>query len=237
MVARVIPVDPFDLVIFGGTGDLARRKILPALCRRFADGQMPEGSRIIGAARAALDTDGFRQMIREALDEFLGEDAPDTDSQSGFLEALSYVKVDAASDDGWADLRGALREDVVRAFYFSVGPSLFGPIAAQLGAFNLVTPETRIVVEKPFGHDLETARALNQTLAAHFDETQIYRIDHYLGKETVQNLMAVRFANIPCGIPGLSTMCRSPSRKASVSAGVVPITTSRARCGTWCKTT
>tara|TARA_R110002124_G_scaffold267067_1_gene434148 strand:+ start:3774 stop:5222 length:1449 start_codon:yes stop_codon:yes gene_type:complete len=196
MVARVIPVDPFDLVIFGGTGDLARRKILPALCRRFADGQMPEGSRIIGAARAALDTDGFRQMIREALDEFLGEDAPDTDSQSGFLEALSYVKVDAASDDGWADLRGALREDVVRAFYFSVGPSLFGPIAAQLGAFNLVTPETRIVVEKPFGHDLETARALNQTLAAHFDETQIYRIDHYLGKETVQNLMAVRFANI-----------------------------------------
>jgi len=196
MVARVIPVDPFDLVIFGGTGDLARRKILPALCRRFAEGQMPEGSRIVGAARSDLDTDSFRQMIRDALDEFLGDDAPDADIQAAFLSCLSYVKVDVGSDDGWATLRDTLRDGVVRAFYFSVGPSLFGPIAAQLGAFDMVTPDTRIVVEKPFGHDLETARALNKTLVAHFGEKQIYRIDHYLGKETVQNLMAVRFANI-----------------------------------------
>src|SRR5690606_11258737 len=89
-----------------------------------------------------------------------------------------------------------MREGVVRAFYFSVAPDLFGPLAERLRAHNVADSGSRIVVEKPFGHDLATARELNATLAQHFDETQIYRIDHYLGKETVQNLMAVRFANI-----------------------------------------
>jgi len=196
MVARVIPVDPFDLVIFGATGDLARRKILPALCRRHAEGQMPDDARIIGAARTEMDRDAFLTLVSEAFDEFLGEHAPSPDCRASFFERLDYVAVDALGDDGWSDLSGTLRDGVVRAFYFSVGPSLFGPLAERLGQHGMVTPETRIVVEKPFGHDLETACALNQTLAAHFNETQIYRIDHYLGKETVQNLMAVRFANI-----------------------------------------
>ncbi|WP_127109675.1 glucose-6-phosphate dehydrogenase [Pararhodobacter zhoushanensis] len=196
MVARVIPVEPFDLVIFGATGDLARRKILPALCRRYAEGQMPPEGRIIGAARTELTREEFHTMVSEAFDEFLGASAPDAALRAEFFERLDYITIDALGDDGWNDLSGRLRDDVVRAFYFSVGPSLFGPLATGLGRFGLVTPETRIVVEKPFGNDLETARALNQTLAAHFNETQIYRIDHYLGKETVQNLMAVRFANI-----------------------------------------
>jgi glucose-6-phosphate 1-dehydrogenase len=197
MVARVIPVDPFDLVIFGATGDLARRKILPALCRRFAEGQMPPEARIIGAARTEMDTAAFRAMVAEAFDDFLGANPPDAQAQEAFLSIVDYVTIDASSDDGWPDLKASLRDTgVIRAFYFSVGPSLFGPLARQLGKFGLVTPETRIVVEKPFGNDLETARALNRTLATHFAETQIYRIDHYLGKETVQNLMAVRFANI-----------------------------------------
>lgn len=196
MVARVIPVDTFDLVIFGATGDLARRKILPALCRRFAEGQMPAEARIIGAARLPIDRAGFVALVDAALDEFMGGANLPADLRAGFLERLDYVPIDAASDTGWPALAERLRQGVVRAFYFSVGPALFGPLAAQLGRYGLVNPDTRIVVEKPFGNDLETARTLNQTLAAHFTETQVYRIDHYLGKETVQNLMAVRFANI-----------------------------------------
>ncbi|WP_323038146.1 glucose-6-phosphate dehydrogenase [Pararhodobacter sp.] len=196
MVSRVIPVDPFDLVIFGATGDLARRKILPALCRRFAEGQMPPEARIIGAARGDMTRAEFQTMISEAFDEFMETPTLDAEARTAFLDVLDYVAIDATSDEGWPELSEKLRDGVVRAFYFSVGPSLFGPLATQLGNFGLVSTETRIVVEKPFGNDLETARALNQTLAAHFSETQVYRIDHYLGKETVQNLMAVRFANI-----------------------------------------
>ncbi len=196
MVARVIPVDTFDLVVFGATGDLARRKIFPALCRRFAEGQMPPEARIIGAARTDLSREHFVAMIDEAFDEFLGTAAPDSATRKAFFDRIDYVTVDAQGEAGWPDLSARLRDGVVRAFYFSVGPALFGPLAAGLGRFGLITPETRIVVEKPFGDDLATARALNETLAEHFNETQIYRIDHYLGKETVQNLMAVRFANI-----------------------------------------
>lgn len=196
MVARVIPVEPFDLVIFGATGDLARRKILPALCRRFAEGQMPPEARIIGAARSAMTRAEFHALIADAFGEFLGPGGPDAAQRQAFLDRLDYVMVDATGETGWSDLARLLRDGVTRAFYFSVSPALFGPLATGLGRFGLVTPETRIVVEKPFGDDLATARALNRTLAAHFAETQIYRIDHYLGKETVQNLMAVRFANV-----------------------------------------
>ena len=196
MVARVIPVDPFDLVIFGGTGDLARRKILPGLYRRFWAGQMPEEARIIGAARSDMDDTAFRDFVAEAVREFVSTRKCDPAVLADFLERLSYVTVDALGDEGWAALKSKARPDVVQAFYFSVGPSLFGPIAQRLHSHEIAGPEARIVVEKPFGHDLDTARALNATLAQHFDETQIYRIDHYLGKETVQNLMAVRFGNM-----------------------------------------
>ena len=195
MVSRVIPVDPFDLVIFGGTGDLARRKILPGLYRRFFDGQMPDEARIIGAARSEMDEAGYRDFVRDAIKEFSGK-RNDPKMVSAFLEKLSYVAVDAAGTDGWKDLAKTMRADVVKAYYFSVGPSLFGAIAERLHKYKIADDAARIVVEKPFGHDRESARALNATLAEHFDETQIYRIDHYLGKETVQNLMAVRFGNM-----------------------------------------
>ncbi len=196
MVSRVIPVDEFDLVIFGGTGDLARRKILPGLFRRYLAGQMPPGSRIIGAARSDMDDAGYREMIREAISEFGGVENNDTKGLEAFLEALRYVTVDAKGTDGWSDLAALSREGVVRAFYFSVAPSLFGDLAERLHTHKIANPDSRIVVEKPFGRDLASAKALNDTLAAHFDEGQIYRIDHYLGKETVQNLMAVRFGNV-----------------------------------------
>jgi glucose-6-phosphate 1-dehydrogenase len=196
MVSRIIPVEPFDLVIFGGTGDLARRKILPGLFRRFLAGQMPESSRIIGAARAELDHAGYQQIVREAIFEFGGPEKDDIAGVDRFAEQLRFIQIDAKGEGGWVELKETVRPDHVHAFYFSVGPSLFGDLAERLHAFGIATPDSRIVVEKPFGRDLASARALNKTLAAHFDESQIYRIDHYLGKETVQNLMAVRFANI-----------------------------------------
>lgn len=196
MVSRVIPVDAFDLVIFGGTGDLAKRKILPGLYRRFWAGQMPAESRIIGAARADLDEAGFRKLVADAIDEFVSADKRDEAMIAQFLDRILYVSIDATGTGGWDKLKGMMRPGVVRAFYFSVAPSLFGAIAERLSSNDIADAESRIVVEKPFGRDLASAQALNATLAAHFAERQIYRIDHYLGKETVQNLMAVRFANI-----------------------------------------
>ena len=196
MVARVIPVEDFDLVIFGGTGDLARRKILPGLFRRYLAGQMPAESRIIGAARSELDSDGYRAMISEAIAEFGGPEKSDAQAVEKFLAQLEYVPIDAKGTNGWKQLAELVRKDVVQAFYFSVAPSLFGDLAERLHVNKIANAASRIVVEKPFGRDLESAKALNATLAAHFDESQIYRIDHYLGKETVQNLMAVRFGNV-----------------------------------------
>lgn len=196
MVARVIPVETFDLIIFGGTGDLARRKILPGLYRRFLAGQMPKDSRIIGAARSELDGAAYRDMIRGAIAEFGGTEKDDAAGVAAFLERLDYVPIDAKGKGGWAELARMVRKDVVQAFYFSVAPSLFGDLAERLHLHKIANTKSRIVVEKPFGRDLESAQALNATLATHFREDQIYRIDHYLGKETVQNLMAVRFGNI-----------------------------------------
>ncbi|MCX8227360.1 MAG: glucose-6-phosphate dehydrogenase [Sulfitobacter sp.] len=197
MVSRVIPVDPFDLVIFGGTGDLARRKILPGLFRRFCSGQMPENARIIGAARTDMDADGYRAMIAEAIAEFNAGFDHKKGQLDAFLTRLEYVTIDAKGTDGWAELQKLMAGvDRVEAYYFSVSPALFGDLAERLQQWGMADAESRIVVEKPFGRDLQTARSLNATLAKYFDESQIYRIDHYLGKETVQNLMAVRFGNM-----------------------------------------
>ena len=197
MVSRVIPVEPFDLVIFGGTGDLARRKILPGLFRRFCAGQMPKESKIIGSARADMSHAEYQALIGDAIREFGGGQSCEDGTLDQFLARLAYQKVDARGDTGWKELHAEMSGDGrVEAFYFSVAPSLFGDIAERLHRFGLASPTCRIVVEKPFGRDLATAQELNDTLAAHFKESQIYRIDHYLGKETVQNLMAVRFGNL-----------------------------------------
>ncbi len=196
MVSRVIPVEPFDLVIFGGTGDLAKRKIFPGLYRRFLGGQMTEDSRIIGGARANLTDKAFRALVAAAIDEFVPKDRQDAKSIAGFLARISYVSIDATVEGGWEKLKTLVRPGVVRAFYFSVAPALFGDLAEKLHEHDIADGNSRIVVEKPFGRDLVSAKALNATLSKYFTEAQIYRIDHYLGKETVQNLMAVRFANI-----------------------------------------
>ena len=133
MVSRVIPVDPFDLVIFGGTGDLARRKILPGLFRRFCSGQMPENARIIGAARTDMDADGYRVMIAEAIAEFNADFEHEKGQLEGFLTRLEYVTIDAKGTDGWADLQKLMSgKDRVEAYYFSVSPALFGDLAERL---------------------------------------------------------------------------------------------------------
>ncbi|MGR3616503.1 MAG: glucose-6-phosphate dehydrogenase [Paracoccaceae bacterium] len=199
MASRIRPVDPFDLVIFGGTGDLARRKILPALFRRFCAGQIPHGARIFGSARSDLTGEAYRSFVAEAIVEFgTGRNCAKGALES-FLELISYLHVDALGDEGWPELGKILSvggADRIRVFYFSVGPRLFGPLAERLHGQGLSGDTTRIVVEKPFGHDLDSAQELNATLAGYFKERQIFRIDHYLGKETVQNLMAVRFGNM-----------------------------------------
>ena len=165
MASPTNPVEAFDLVIFGGTGDLARRKILPALYRRFCAGQMGDSSQIIGAARTEFDDDSYRAFAREAITEFARDNDCDCDGLEGFLAHLRYVTLDAMGDAGWDKLRGLINDEQISAFYFSVGPRLFGPLAERLQHHGLAGAESRIVVEKPFGRDLQSAKELNATLA------------------------------------------------------------------------
>jgi len=195
MTARVIAVDAFDLVVFGATGDLAVRKLIPALYHRFADGQMPGDARVIGASRRAMSDDDFRGFAREALKRHVAAKDRDEASMGRFLAMLSYVSVTGDSDAGWPELVAALGSaERIRVFYLATAPELFGPICERLGAHHL-NERARVVVEKPIGKSLESARAVNDAIATAFPEDRVYRIDHYLGKETVQNLMALRFAN------------------------------------------
>jgi glucose-6-phosphate 1-dehydrogenase len=197
MTSQIIPVDPFDFIIFGGTGDLAERKLLPALYYRQRDHQFSEPTRIIGASRSKLSDEDFRTFAEKAIKEHVKAADLDTADLKTFLDRLSYVSVDAMSGDGFAKLKKTLgASKAIRAFYLAVSPSLFGEISHKLKEHGLITPNSRIVVEKPIGRDLDSARALNDQIGADFGEHQIFRIDHYLGKETVQNLMALRFGNM-----------------------------------------
>ena len=197
MVSRIIKVEPFDLVVFGGTGDLAYRKLYPALFHRFIDGQLSTPTRIVGVSRRAMGAGEFLDAIRNSLVAHGGAEQEKPAEIDAFLAMVSHLSVDAAGDTGWGDLKTVLDDPArVRAFYLATAPELFGAIAARLASSGLITPQSRIIVEKPIGKDGASARAINDQLGAVFAESQIYRIDHYLGKETVQNLMALRFGNI-----------------------------------------
>ncbi|MGE3832107.1 MAG: glucose-6-phosphate dehydrogenase [Parvibaculaceae bacterium] len=197
MTTRIIPVDLFDIAIFGATGDLSQRKILPALYHRDQQGQIPEGARIIGVSRRAMSDEDFRNFAQKALEDHVAVDDRTSEALAKFLARLSYVTLDASKDEGWDALKAPLDKEPerIRVFYLAVGPELFGPICERLGRFGLVTPNTRVVIEKPIGRDLASAKAVNDAIGKVFPESHVYRIDHYLGKETVQNLMALRFAN------------------------------------------
>ena len=197
MVARVIAVDPFDLLIFGATGDLAGRKLLPGLYFRDLAGQLPEAARIIGVSRRHLSDEDFRALARKSLDEHVKPADRTPEAVEHYLRRLSYVTVDVSGEDGWDDLARYLSDapDRIRVFYLATGPDLFGPICQKLGKHGVASPNSRVVVEKPIGKSLASAREVNDMIAEVFPEERVYRIDHYLGKETVQNLMALRFAN------------------------------------------
>ena len=197
MTPRIIPVDLFDIVVFGATGDLSQRKLLPALFHRDLQGQIPEGARIIGSSRRTLSDKEFKAFAKAAIEAHVSKEERPADVIARFLDRLSYVTADAAQKKGWSELEKALKSgaDRIRVFYLAVGPDLFGPICDQLGSHKLVTPLSRVVIEKPLGKSGASARALNESIGKVFAEPQVYRIDHYLGKETVQNLMALRFAN------------------------------------------
>ncbi len=198
-MAEFIPVPPFDLVVFGATGDLSLRKLFPALLHRFLDGQIPPQSRIIGVARSALDTEAFRKMVHESRGKFAPGACVDEAKCAQFQQHIEYVQLDgSAPANAWGPLREALRNGAgnARIFYLATAPNLFVTIAQRLAEAELVTPGARIVLEKPIGRDLETARQINDGVGAVFDEGHTFRIDHYLGKETVQNLLVLRFANM-----------------------------------------
>ena len=195
-MAKIIPVPVFDCVVFGATGDLTLRKLLPALYYRYRDGQMPDGARIVGAARSTLSNDAYRDKARQALEEHVLPDDLDPAMLGRFLAYVHYVAIDAAAEGAdWAGLTAVLDPARVRVFYLATAPYLYGPICRNLAAAKLVTAQSRVVLEKPIGRDLASAREINDSVGAVFAEAQTYRIDHFLGKETVQNLLALRFAN------------------------------------------
>ena len=196
-MAKLIPVDVFDLIIFGGTGDLAMRKLLPALYHRDRDGQVTGDSRIVAASRGAHSRKQYLALVRQALKDNLAEGEFDDKHWKKFSSRIQYAQADANTPEDWKPLVELLTgsENRTRVYYLATAPSLFGPIAQGLHKNQLVTDTSRIVLEKPVGRDFESARAINNAVGECFAENQIYRIDHYLGKETVQNLLALRFGN------------------------------------------
>ncbi len=183
------------LILFGATGDLAQRMLLPSLCALHDDGLVADDLRILGTARSAHDDEGYRAFAAEALETYLPEAR--RPAIPSFLERLSYQPLDASNAEGFAALaeKAGPVEDGL-AIFLSTAPSLFEPTIAGLSASGLAGEKSRIGLEKPLGTDLASSRHINDAVAAAFPETRIFRIDHYLGKETVQNLLALRFANI-----------------------------------------
>ena len=196
-MANFVPVDEFDLVIFGGTGDLALRKLLPALYHRVGDGQITGDSRIIAASRGDVARDAYLEKVEQALRSNLPDGEFRDEQWWKFRDRIHYVQCDAHAPDRWQALGELLagHEDRVRVAYLATAPSLFGTIAQGLRQNGLITAASRIVLEKPLGQDYASACEINNQVGKCFAENQIYRIDHYLGKETVQNLLALRFAN------------------------------------------
>ncbi|QQL49583.1 glucose-6-phosphate dehydrogenase [Mucilaginibacter ginkgonis] len=197
-------VSPTIIVIFGGTGDLAKRKLIPAFYNLYNDGWMPDKFAIVGLGRTELNDDQYRDRLFEGLTDFSRSGKPADDKWKVFKESISYYISDIdhpASYKGLAKKLDAIDKEwggrANRLFYMSVAPRFIAAVATHLNESGLtsIPEQDRIVVEKPFGHDKESAIELNKLLVSKFQEQQIYRIDHYLGKETVQNILAFRFAN------------------------------------------
>jgi glucose-6-phosphate 1-dehydrogenase len=191
------------LLIFGASGDLTQRKLIPSLYALFDQGMMPEEFEIIGIARSALQESDFRSKSKEGIQLYSESVHYKHDKVLAFCDHLTYFQMDVYHPEEYQRLKKFLYQPGLASsgnllFYLSLLPSAFGPIADHLAQAGLHQSEKgfrRLVIEKPFGYDLESAQQLNEQLHRHFEEEQIYRIDHYLGKETVQNLLVMRFSN------------------------------------------
>lgn len=187
----------FDLVFFGGTGDLTWRKLMPALFQAFRHGKLPAGGRILAVARDEQSDDKYRAWLKERFQNVEGGKRPTDDEFARFAELLHYRRMDLSQPTHYAGLKTwiAERGADTAVLYLATSPHLFPQICAQLGAVGLNDPGVRVVLEKPLGHDLASAQDINRVVRSVFAETQAFRIDHYLGKPSVQNLMALRFGN------------------------------------------
>ncbi|GAB4237261.1 MAG: glucose-6-phosphate dehydrogenase [Chlamydiales bacterium] len=201
--------DPCVLVIFGATGDLTARKLIPALYNLALEGRLPPHFACVGFARREKSHEEFREEMRQAVDEHSRSQPINQNIWKDFSEALFYHRSEFDHDEGYESLKAFLSNldekfgtKGNRAFYFSTPPKYFPIITSQLSKHQLIYPLdhpencwSRVIIEKPFGHDLKSAQELQKHLEKHMDESQVYRIDHYLGKETVQNLLVFRFSN------------------------------------------
>ncbi len=200
--ARQVP--PCAIVIFGASGDLSKRKLLPSLYRLFYERRIPPNFAVLGSSRTPMSDDQFREMMKASVTKFL-EDAPfDEAVWTSFAQSLFYVAGDLNNPSSYEDLRKKL-DEIEKShqtagnvlFYLSTQPSHYAEAILELGAHKLNRGNgwRRVIIEKPFGHDLTSARKLNEEIHKVLDESEVYRIDHYLGKETVQNILAFRFGN------------------------------------------
>ena len=183
------------MIIFGGMGDLAMRKLLPALYMAFLHGNLPTPTRIISTGRQEYDREAYLAHVEANSRSFIASSNFNDKTWDGFLQLLEYVRLDVEKAPDFGALARATHPGAQRVFYLSTSPSLFTTICDKLASAGLVDARARVVLEKPLGHDLDSAVAINEAVGKHFAESQIYRIDHYLGKETVQNLMVLRFGN------------------------------------------
>ena len=184
-----------DLIIFGASGDLSARKLFPALLQLERLNLLESDLRIAAVARKEQSLDEFLPLLKQKMSTYMASDAPSDKEWESFTSRFSYITVNFSEPDQYGELREWLDDDRTSLFYFATPPSLFAPICEHLSNTNCLAGDCRIVVEKPIGENLESSVKVNETLAKYFDEKSIYRIDHYLGKETVQNLLVLRFAN------------------------------------------
>ncbi|MDD5759236.1 MAG: glucose-6-phosphate dehydrogenase [Desulfobulbaceae bacterium] len=186
---------PCDLVIFGTNGDLARRKLIPSLYQLDKAGLLAPETTIIGVARGESTDEEYVAQARKNLETFMKEDIDVTVGER-FFKRLRYARIDLSKPEQYSVLQEKVKQEQRETVnYFAVAPSVFGPICQGLAASGLATERARVVMEKPIGTDLASSRVINDAVGEYFHENQVYRIDHYLGKETVLNLLALRFAN------------------------------------------
>lgn len=197
-MSRLVSSDPFDLVVVGGTGDLALQKLFPALFYRHENGQLADGARIIGAARASVSPDEYLAMVEKGCRANVEPQLLTPAAWESFARRITYAPIDVLDPQSCATLAPLCVDAPGRArvFYLATSPELFGPTCRSLGAAGMTNADAKVVLEKPIGHDLASSQRINDEVGAVFPEAAVFRIDHYLGKETVQNLMVLRFANM-----------------------------------------